>query len=157
MLVEGQETIADVFGVAPKTIVEWQNQGMPIAQRGSPGVPSHYDSKACIAWKIEIELRKVRSETPADRLARVKADGLEMDNFERKGLLVPAEQIEPKIAAAMVLAREQMQDEPARLARAVAGKPVAEAEELIGKVFDAFLMRMSGWQSADEIDDEDDE
>jgi terminase small subunit / prophage DNA-packing protein len=151
----GQEQIADVFGVAPKTIVQWQEQGLPVAARGRPGVPSEYDSAACIEWYVRREVAKVSAETPADRLARVKADAIEMDNAERRKLLIPADQLEPKLRAAFVLAREQWMDQPARLARQMDGKSIEERERLLEEAFAAFLGRLASWQTADQVEDGD--
>lgn len=156
MRVIGQENIASMMGVAPKTIVEWQEQGLPIALRGSPGIPSEYESADVIRWYVERELKKVREESPNDRLARVKADAIEMDNAERRGLLIPADQIEPKLRAAMVLAREAWMDavpQAVRKARAAADDEAAEA--VLEAEFAQFLARISRWRDADSIDEED--
>jgi len=142
-----------MFGVAPKTIVAWQEQGFPVAVRGGPGIPNEYDSQACIAWMIERELRRVRDESPSDRLARVKADAIEMDNEVRRQALIPADMLEPQLKAAVVAARENWRNEPARLARAVQGRSVQDAEDLLGEAFDAFLLRFSRWQADDQNDD----
>lgn len=145
-----------MMGVAPKTIVEWQEQGLPIALRGSPGIPSEYESADVIRWYVERELKKVREESPNDRLARVKADAIEMDNAERRGLLIPADQIEPKLRAAMVLAREAWMDavpQAVRKARAAADDEAAEA--VLEAEFAQFLARISRWRDADALDEED--
>ena len=140
--------------MAPKTIVEWQEQGFPIAARGSPGIPSEYETQECIRWMVTREVRKVQSETPNDRLARVKADSIEMDNAERRGLLISAADLEPKLRAAMVLARERWTDSSPRVAREVLGKTLEQVEELLEVEFAAFLERVAQWQTADS-DDED--
>ena len=97
MRVIGQEQVAALFGVAPKTIVAWQDEGLPIALRGSPGIPSEYESEACINWLVAREVLKVQGERPQDRLARVQADKIEMENEVNRGLLIPADQLEPKL------------------------------------------------------------
>jgi len=153
----GQEQIADVFGVAPKTIVEWQEQGMPIAVRGRPGVPSEYDTDACIAWYADREVKKIQAERPQDRLARVQADKIELELMEKRGLLLPADMIEPKLRAAMIAAREMWRNEPSRLAREVPGKPIKEIEDLLAASYEAFLVKLSRWQDAAVIEEGDDE
>lgn len=150
----GQERIADVFGVAPKTIVAWQDEGFPIAFRGSPGIPSEYESADCIRWYVEREVRKVQAETPNDRLARVKADAIEMDNAERRGLLIPAALLEPKLKAAFVNAREKWLDAQHRLARELPDD-VDGREAMLQAEFEAFLGRMARWSNATEIEEED--
>lgn len=154
MRIIGQEQIASVFGVAPKTIVEWQEQGFPIAARGGPGVPSEYESEACIAWLTDREVKKVQSEKPQDRLARVQADKIEMENAERRGLLIPADQLEPRLKAAFVAARETWLEAVPRLARELPADP-REREEALQAEFEAFLHRLADWAHADQ-DEEDD-
>jgi len=150
----GQERIAAVFGVAPKTIVDWQEQGFPIALRGSPGIPSEYDTPACIAWLVDRELKKIQAESPNDRLARVRADSIEMDNAERRGLLIRADQLEPKLKAAFVAAREAWLDAVPRLSRELPADLQAR-EELLQAEFEAFLNRLAQWANASDDEDED--
>lgn len=155
MRVIGQEQIASMFGVAPKTIVEWQEQGLPVALRGSPGIPSEYESDACINWLISREVKKACVETPADRLSRVKADKIERENLRAAGLLVPASEIEPRISAAIIAARERLRSDAGPLARAVQGKGFDEARAIIQETHDAFLAELSAWNHSDDDDDED--
>lgn len=154
MLIKGMEQLAAMFGVAPKTIVEWQEQGLPIAKRGQRGVPSEYIAAECIAWYLDRELAKVRTESPNDRLARVKADAVEMDNAERRKLLIPADQLEPKLRAAFVVARERWVEEPGRLARDMEGLDMAGREALMQEAFERLLHRMADWRNADAALDE---
>lgn len=150
----GQERIAEVFGVAPKTIVEWQEHGFPIAQRGGPGVASEYESADCIRWMVDRELKKIQAETPNDRLSRVKAESIEMDNAERRGLLVRADQIEPKLKAAFLAAREKWLDAVQRLSRELPAD-VDGREAMLQAEFETFLQRLASWSNADEIEEED--
>lgn len=160
MIVAGQERIAAAFGVAPKTIVEWQEQGFPVAKRGGPAVPNEYDLPECIRWLVDREVRKVRRESPKDRLHRLQADNLEMTMAERRGLLVSATAIEPAMAAAMVAARERLLQARKRLAAAAEGKTAAEIEALLDAEHADFLRRMSRWrpgdaeQAEDQVEDE---
>ena len=140
MIVKGREAIANVFGVAVKTIHEWQEQGLPIAWRGSPGRPSEYDTLACINWLVDREVSKAANERPQDRLARVQAEKIEMENAERRSLLIPADQLKPALQAAMITVRELWGDSPQHLARDIHGKPTKEAEEILLVAFDGFLL-----------------
>lgn len=154
MRIVGQENIASVFGVAPKTIVEWQEQGFPVAVRGGPGVASEYETESCIGWLVDREVRKVQSERPQDRLARVQADKIEMENAEKRGNLIPADQLEPKLKAAFVSARENWLDAVTRLARELPAD-LREREAMLQAEFEAFLHRLADWAHADQ-DVEDD-
>jgi len=148
----GQEQVASMFGVSSTSIVAWQDQGMPVALRGSPGIPSEYESEACINWLVAREVLKVQGERPQDRLARVQADKIEMENEVSRGALIPADQLEPKLRAAMIAAREAWRNEPTRLAREVPGRPIKEIEDMLAAAFDAFLVRLARWPEAHIID-----
>ncbi len=153
MRVVGQESIAELFGVAPKTIVEWQEAGFPIAQRGGPGVPSEYESADCVRWYVDREVKKVQAETPRDRVFRLQAEGLELDLAQKRGTLIPADSIEPMIEAAIVAAREKFLTEPSRLSMMLQGRTREDCEELLRTAFESFLTRLSRWRSGDEEDE----
>jgi phage terminase Nu1 subunit (DNA packaging protein) len=155
MRISGQQTIADMFGVSRETIDNWQQQGMPVAARGGPGVPSEYESETCINWLIDREVRKVQSERPQDRLARVQADKIEMENAEKRGQLIPADQLEPKLRAAHIFAREAFLESCFRLARELPAD-VPGREDMLREEFGAFLHRLADWARADQGLDEDD-
>lgn len=155
MLMISQQQIADLFGVSRETIDTWQKLGMPVEFHGGPGVPSQYDSAKCIAWRVESEVRKVQGERPQDWLAREQALAKQMDNAVRRGELISADLIEPKLRAAMIAAREYLRNEPARLAREIPGKPIKEIEEQLAATFDTFLVKLSRWRDTQIVDNED--
>jgi terminase small subunit / prophage DNA-packing protein len=84
----------------------------------------------------------------------VQADKIELELAEKRGLLLPADQIEPKLRAAMVAAREMWRNEPARLAREVPGKTIKEMEDLLAQSYEAFLIKLSRWQDVQIVEDE---
>lgn len=143
--------IADVMGVAPKTIVEWQEDGFPIALRGGPGVPSEYDSDDCIRWLVRREVLKVQGESPRDRVFRLQGDQLEAVLAKERGLLIPVDQVEPKWRAAVLAAREGLQRDRRRLAALLDGvTDRREREKIIGATHEAFLRRLSTWRREDD-------
>lgn len=146
-----------MFGVAPKTIVEWQEQGMPIAERGRPGVPSLYDSRACIDWYLQREMNKANVETPRDRLARLQADEVELKLAERRGQLVPADQIEPMWTALVTAAKNHLRAEPDRLAHLLEHAEGVDAKrDMISETFDEFLRKLSKFDPEDDDTNSDD-
>jgi terminase small subunit / prophage DNA-packing protein len=155
MQITGQERIAEVFGVAPKTIVEWQEQGFPVAVRGGPGVPSQYSSQDCVAWLVQREVRKVQgNETTTDRLKRVQAERIEMDMAKDRGQLLPADQIEPLWAASVLKAREHLLSQPPRLASILIGMEKVDVENILRAEFETFLRKLAEWKAPDDEDDE---
>lgn len=129
-----------------KTIHEWHDQGLPIASRGSPGKPNEYDTLACINWLVNREVSKVMSERPQDRLSRVQADKIEMENTERRQLLIPIEQLEPKLRAALIAARElRLGAMNPNAWRVISPANRPGDRELLVSAFDGFLVKLSRW------------
>jgi hypothetical protein len=158
MRVKGQEQIAALFGVAPKTITEWQVMGFPVAFQGGPGVASEYDAPACVQWLIAREVRKVQSESPKDRVLRLQGDKLEQEMLKDARLLIPADEVEPLWASAVLNAREYLMGEPTRLASLAIGLDKPAMEELLRTTFTEFLGRLANWRAADdEAEDAEDE
>lgn len=153
MDITGQQGIADLFGVSRETIDNWQGAGMPVKVRGGPGVPSLYDSMECIAWRVAAEVCKARGDRPQNRLARVQADKIEMENAERRRLLIPADQLEPKLQAAFAEARGAWLAIAPRLARELPADP-DERELALQAEFEAFLHRLADFAKADVEDDD---
>lgn len=142
-----------MFGVAPKTIVEWQEAGFPVAQRGGPGVASEYETESCINWLVERETKKLQAERPQDRLARVQADKIEMENMQDRRLLIRADQLEPKLKAAFIAARTNWLDAVPRLARDLPEDP-RERKTMLLAEFEAFLHRLADWAHAGHYDED---
>lgn len=153
MRIKGQDNIAALFGVAPKTITEWQVMGFPVAVQGGPGVASEFDGPACIQWLVDREVRKVRSESPKDRLARLQGDKLEQELLKDSGLLVLAAEVEPLWESAVTTAREYLMGESARIAAMVIGMDKATLEATLEASFTEFLTKLANWR--DQADDED--
>lgn len=154
MRIIGQPQIADLFGVVPKTITEWQTAGMPVAVQGGPGVPSEYDSDACVRWLVDREVRKVQAESPKDRLARLQGDDLEMKLARERGKLIEKAAVEPAMRAAIVSARERIRNEPARIAAQLEGLDHIGREALLRDLFDEVLAKLSRWQQVGTYDGE---
>lgn len=144
MIITGQEVVAEVFRVTPKTIGLWQEQGFPVARKGGPHIPSQYCAADCVAWVLERELAKIRTESPKDRLNRLQADKIEMDLMQSRGVLVPVAAIEPHLRAAVIAARTFLRDSPGRLAEAVYGKDKRATESILAATFDQFLTKLAG-------------
>lgn len=138
MRIKGQQRIAELFGVTRETIDNWQQQGFPVAVRGGPGVPSEFETEACIKWMIDREIGKVRADRPQDRLARAQADKIEMENTERRKLLIPVGQIEPRLAAAFTAARGLWGGVLQRLPPELPAD-IGAREEMLRAEFEAFL------------------
>ncbi len=154
MRIKGQENIAAVFGVAPKTIVEWQEQGFPIAFQGQRGIASEYESEACIEWLVKREVGKVQgAESPKDRLDRLRGDEAAMRIAEKNGQLVPVETIEPAWTEMVLSARNFLRAAHDRLAHLLEATPGVDAKrDLLAETFDEFLGKLAKHEPGDDAD-----
>jgi phage terminase Nu1 subunit (DNA packaging protein) len=92
-----QAELAEIFGVAPKTIWEWQAEGLPFEPRAATGAEHLFDTAKALTWLLRREVNKAAGgETQKDRLARVQADRIELEIAEKRGQLVPFAEIEPQ-------------------------------------------------------------
>lgn len=61
-----KKKLSEIFGVDPRTIERWQNQGMQSVSGGGKGVEAVFDTEKVIAWYAErdaaIENEKLRQE-----------------------------------------------------------------------------------------------
>lgn len=148
--------IANVFGVTPKTINEWQADGFPVAVRGERAIPSEFETAECIKWLVAREVHKVRGEDPKNRLHRLQGDDLEMKLGIARGALVRVDEVEPAIKAAIVTARERVRRAPAGLAIQMEGLDTAAREALLRDMFDDVLGKLTQWRSqgADEAEED---
>lgn len=154
MRIVGQTEIAKIFGVSARTITEWQAGGMPVAVQGGPGVPGEYDSTACVRWLVDREVRKVQSESPKDRLARLQGDDLEIKLAHQRGKLIETAAVEPAMRAAIVSARERLRNEPARVAVQLDGLDRQARETVLRELFDEVLNKLARWQQVGTDDDQ---
>lgn len=155
MRVVSIQSIADLFGVTPATIHSWQGDGFPVEVRGAPGIPSEFDTVRCIRWLVDREMDKALADSPNNRLARAKADAIEMDNAERRSKLIPAGLLEPKLKAFFVDAREMWLDVLPRLVRELPSDVTAR-EAMLQSEIEAFLARLSAWPTAPAPEAQDD-
>jgi phage terminase Nu1 subunit (DNA packaging protein) len=127
-----QGELALLFGVDIESVRLWQQEGMPFVPRAAIGAENGYDSAQCLTWLIRREIRKAAGgETAKDRLARLQADKVELEILEKRGQLVPLEDIEPAWLRIATAVRSQLLDLPAKLAPLLEATPGAEAKRAL--------------------------
>ncbi len=65
--------LSEILNVSDQSLTEWQEEGMPVVERGGPGVPGRYDTAAVIRWAVFRELHKRSSMSAKDRLDDIRA------------------------------------------------------------------------------------
>jgi terminase small subunit / prophage DNA-packing protein len=104
-----QAELATLFGVSPKTVWEWQAEGLPFERRAFKGDEHGFDTAQALTWLLRREVAKAAGgETQKDRLARVQADRIELEIAEKRARLVPVEEIEPQWARIVDAVRTEL-------------------------------------------------
>lgn len=96
-----RRVLADRLGVHPMTVVKWEQDGAPVAQRGARGRASLYDPAAVVAWKAARD--KAATERPeghvdvaAERARKERAQAVlaEQTFAARARRLLPIDEVE---------------------------------------------------------------
>lgn len=110
-----QTRLAAILGVTDVTLWEWQKQGMPVEKKGSRGEANEYDTSSVVAWYVEREVAKVRSESPRDALARAQEQLVRLNIAKEQGALVPVADVEAEFERMVLLARQRVLQAPGRV------------------------------------------
>ena len=126
--------LAAWFEVSLPTIEAWIRKGMPIAQRGSRGVPWVIDILEVAEWRFsgradtdgEIDPERL---TPSDRKAWYEGEARRRDLQERDRELIPAIEVEQTVRTAFAAIGQSLRSIPDNLERRVGISP-AVAEQI---------------------------
>jgi phage terminase Nu1 subunit (DNA packaging protein) len=150
--------LAEVLGKTERAITDWQEEtpALPIAKRGARGQEHEYDTAAVIDWLVERALAKAgKAESQRDREARLRADLLEFELAEKRGTMVPADQVGPIWEARVLAAAFYMSSRHSRLAGMLEATPGIEAKRALLKQEDQdFLSKLGvdGKRMQEEVD-----
>jgi terminase small subunit / prophage DNA-packing protein len=152
MIVTGQQSICDIFGVAPKTITEWQADGMPVHVQGGRGTPSQYDTVACIEWRVSrlacgpdaYDLTTERA-----RLAHHQANIAALDEDVKRKTLIPAELVKSKWQDMIASTRARLLSMPTRIAASCVGRDEVEIEHLAREIVNQSLDELARGNGVD--------
>jgi terminase small subunit / prophage DNA-packing protein len=141
--------LSEIIGVSERTLTDWQRDGLPVVYAGERGESNQYDTEQVIAWMIAREVGKVQVESQKDRLSRLQGDKVELEIAEKRGLLIPVEQIEPAWTAMVASARSYLRSQPDRLAQLLEVTDGVEAKrDLIAETFDEVLLKLAEYEPA---------
>jgi terminase small subunit / prophage DNA-packing protein len=105
-----QAQIAALFGVAPRTVREWHEKGLPRKGNGT------YDAPECVAWYVayctgdDLDLNREKA-----RLAKAQADKTEMANAVQRGELVPQERAREDVGEYIDACRKRLTNVPSHV------------------------------------------
>jgi phage terminase Nu1 subunit (DNA packaging protein) len=110
---------AKLCDVAPATVTNWMNDGMPCVRSGRSGREVEIDPAKALPWVIAH--REAPPGSQRERLAKAQAEKVEMENEQRRGRTIDAGQVEETmLGLAAYLAREH-DALPGRVANELAG------------------------------------
>ena len=125
-----------LFGVTTRTTSKWEDEGMPVAVRGGPGVASLYDLREVIAWiqrrdkgssgTIDLTRERARKERATAKLSEQRFQ-------ERAGELIPGELVLERWGKHVSAVRQKLLSWPPILAARLAplrGQAVVRELEL---------------------------
>lgn len=106
-------------------------------------MPSEYESSAVIQWYAARAVNKAGAVDERDLLDRTRRHLLELELARKRGQLVPAELLEPRLKAVMISAREALRNEAPRLAGLLEGMDHTQRAAALRDAFDHFLGKLS--------------
>lgn len=163
MLVD-QQTLADFFDVSPRTIRNWQSEGMPVeGDRNS----RQYDTAECVAWaaghklaprsdsSAPEDLENLPTEEEADRRWKTARARLKELEFAReRDEIITREVFEDAVGDLLDTLYHELRQLPGRWGAQMVGfDEPREAEGQLQKMVREILERLSG-SVADEMDPE---
>lgn len=142
--VVNQVELAAILGKDPSTVWEWQDQGLPIKRQGAGRAGHEYDTADVIAWlEQRAAARAGKPESGREREARLRGDLMEIELAQKRGALVPADEVRPAWEGRVLAAAFYMTSRHSRLAGMLEATPGIEAKRELLKKEDAdFLTKL---------------
>lgn len=138
--------LAELLEYSERTLTDMQSEDppLPIEHKGERGEQNEYDTAAVITWLVWRAVAKASgAETQRDRLTRLQADAMEMDNQIKRGQLVPVAEIEPVWRGRVLNAASYLLSRASRLASLLEAASGAEKKrEVLKQEDEAFLAKL---------------
>lgn len=150
-----QAAFAELVGLSEASVSDWLRQGH--LQRGAPG--RAWVQAYCTRLREQAAGRDPTGELTSERarLAREQADRLAMENAERRGRLIPADRVEPRLRELFVGLREKLLGWSRELPPLLVGRTEREMQAELDRQTRAALTRLASWRLGQPDDDDDDE
>lgn len=113
--------LAEHMGVSLPTIDTWRKEGMPVKQRGGPGVPWVFDLAEVIRWWGTRQVDAATDDTPTDlamiekRTAMAKMQQAELAAAKARKEVAPIRDFERGLSAIMAEVRTNVMNTPQRV------------------------------------------
>lgn len=151
--------LAQIFGVSQETLTQWQKQGMPFIRAQKRGQANEYDTVAVLAWKVardQSDQPVTDYDTERTRKVKLEADKLALEVAEKRGDLIPAEQVESAVADMVAAFRARCLSIPSKLAGPLSAvDDTRETEAILTDALHEALQELSDYAPSTEAGDSD--
>lgn len=135
-----RKELAAAFDAHMQTITKWEQEGMPVEQRGTRGRPSLYRLSVCIAWRIERELKARGAGDTSSKLSpheqRAALDAKRTEELDlkirvRKEELIEVAEAERDLANVATATKARVRRIPAAVAEKVVAVAIREGSAAV--------------------------
>lgn len=155
--------LAELVGKSERTLTEWQKNGMPIFVDAIRGGENKYDMPEVIEWLIERAVNKalggvnnnpdgLDSDMELARLRHHQANIAQLDEHERRGVLLNAEDVNLAMGELDNQVRSAVLAMPARLAPSLV--KIRTVKEMRNKIHQACLTVLSSLSEHGDSDED---
>lgn len=111
-----RDTLAGVFGVSPRSITYWCDEGMPRVRRGT------FDVAACVQWRLSTLMQRDQGTSDEERRALVRAqtERTQLEASRLRGTLIDADLVHRTLMQLGTLVASQLDGLAGRAAAEVA-------------------------------------
>lgn len=137
-----------MLGVHPDTLSDFTREGMPVVDRGGRGMKSTYDLVSCAAWWRQHKTELAAKDVAQARAFKATAEINELKAAEKKGELVPREEVIREGQNYTKAWAAKVRGLPRQLQ--LAGVITRDQEPAIAAQCRELLTDISSWQSVDD-------
>jgi phage terminase Nu1 subunit (DNA packaging protein) len=149
--------LSSILGVSERSLTEWQKAGLPIKHEGGRGAENTYETVDVVQWIIKREVEKAVTETPRDRLDRIRADREELALARELEEVAPRAMFEEAWKAHIMAARTELLALPETIAGSIASIHEIEIDPaLIQEPIEAALAKLESFDVDLDPDEPDD-
>lgn len=156
-LVNKQE-LSEIIGYSPRTLTEWQKNGMPIKVDSGRGASNQYDTESVIRWFVDREISKLTIdengrvhdyEAERARLTHHQANKTQLEEDVLRGTLIPGDVVMSVQGDMVSSFRAKMLAIPTKAAHAVIGlDDMSEAQDILKQFIYEALTELADYDPA---------
>ena len=132
--------LATIFGVSTTTVDNWLFKGLPFEKKGTRGKSYKFSLPEVIEWRINTKKNQDVADLTLEDIRKRKeladAEMKELELEEKKGSLVPVEEVKKEASALAVIVGQRLYSIPSKIAPFCYGKSIGEIKDIIYEAID---------------------